>query len=160
MDLALVSSDVLQAKRENWIKPGERTQPVQQNQAKLEFIKNQAKFFGATPMGTANNKEKARVISPFANNPDNNSLEFNQARKKFFGVNSRDNSIQNTLVNKQIKSLSRPISGSTEFQINFRKFYSATPSEELLFKKNAKGFYNHQGNYNSPLVSAGRNLVR
>ena len=98
MDLSTVSPEVLQAKRDKWLKPGSRMQPVQHTNIKVtDFGKNLAKFYGVTPP------------------PSNPSSAGSQA-----GYNSRPPN--------EIVTASNPVPvANSSYTKNAAKFYGATP---------------------------------
>lgn len=159
MDLSTVTPEELRYKREIWLKPGSRMQPVNHSGAVVkDFNKNYANFYGVTP-GSTPVRTPASTSSQYCMNqarfygtsPGASANNFNKDTAKFYGVTP--------VQSERPPGGSRPISQTTEFQLNTRNFYAATPSEPLQYKKNTNAFFNVDKS-RSPLVSAGRNLVQ
>jgi hypothetical protein len=150
MDLSTVSPEILQQKRQIWLTPGSRQQPIHPTHLQITnyapapstgYAKSQAKFYGATPPVSGPGKNPA----------------FNQNSAKFYGITPPQTGKPQSETNSI--NASRPISQNTEFQVNSQKFYLATPPEDLRYRKNAKAFFDY-GNNRSTLASAGRNIMQ
>ena len=155
MDFSTVPQEVLYQKRQIWVTPGSRQQAIHHTNIKVtDFSKNNAKFYGVTPTdtplppptgGMTKNAANFYGSTPPVTGSNGNFIK-NQS--KFFGITPGQSAGQ-----------SRPVSNSTEFQINMQRFYMKTPNEELQMKKNTKAFYQDFGKSRSPLANAGRNFM-
>lgn len=120
-----------------------------------EYEKNAKKFYGVTPVPSGNPDSYGKNLAKFYGvtpQPTPSAVKYAKNEANFFGVTPPQSFSQ-----RNFPDPGKPISQNTEFQINKQKFYSATPPNELLYKKNAKAFYNYS---ESPLVSAGKRLSK
>ncbi|OMJ81980.1 hypothetical protein SteCoe_17467 [Stentor coeruleus] len=167
-DLSTVSNEVLTYKRQVWCTPGSRQQKIQHSNIKVnDYSKNYAQFYGVTPPASGSgqdpyfNKNMARFygttppVSGTGKNP-----EFNKNMAQFYGVTPPQSGKPQSVYSSGGNNLSRPISNSTEFQLNKQKFFTMTPDNDLQLKKNARAFYQASEKSRSPLVSAGKNLIQ
>ena len=174
MDLSTVSPEVLQHKREVWLTPGSRLENIQHSGVEIkDYQKNLAKFYGATPNSSAapsappsagfvKSQAKFYGATPPVSASKQNQ-EFNKNVGLFYGVTPPQTGAlgKNPQQGPGVSNnSSRPISQNTEFQVNKQKFYLSTPAEELLYRKNAKAFYENSGKNRSTLASAGRNVIQ
>jgi hypothetical protein len=168
MDLSSIPSDVLRLKREKWLKPESRRNPVADNSLKvLDGTKNQEKVDRIGSIGTPasntssfnNNKRIFYGVTPPARTPVSTSSDYIRNKADFYGATPLNTQNSYKKPGPQI-SESRPISQNTDYQINLQRFYSCTPSDPLLYKKNARIFHGYSEKSRSPLVSAGKTLAQ